>query len=66
MRLVGVDNQILGRQFYPYLQAVVTDLEDDKGERLLYGIDPLLVDPTEHLTERWDARQIRPQMDNNG
>lgn len=66
MRIVGVDNQVLGRQFYPYLQAVLTDLYNDQGERLLYGIDPLFVNPLEKLDERWDARQIRPQMENNG
>jgi hypothetical protein len=66
LQIVNVDNQILGRQFTPYLQAVVTDQFDEKGERILMGIDPLFADASRRPTELWQSRQIRLAMENNG
>jgi len=61
MKIVTVTSEILGRQFTPFLRAVVQpEPVEVTGDvrRILFGIDPLKVDLKSDPSETWDVQII--------
>lgn len=62
-RLVAVTNDILGRQFSPYLQGMVVPgglMVDGQKREMLLQTDPLNVDPTVQPKESWQTEVVHP------
>jgi hypothetical protein len=60
LKIVSVSNPMIGRQFDPYMRAVVVGSEiNDSGikEYELRGQDPLKVDQSEMPKETWEVWQ---------